>query len=156
MKNRALTYLLKFAIGLFGTLVFIFISSIALLGLLKMPFLILVSLVLTILLVLFHRFSDRNVFYSYEPPFSRFLRHPLFLLFFLLLAVWTFPAIFLYWFFEPENLKKGIQVTSLLLGILFSVSYYFFNSDDFKSTADKVSFFSGVILGPPTAFEFLL
>lgn len=82
---------------------------------------------------------------------------PLLGLFGVLIVVWTIPAIILYWVLEPSSLKKGLQVTSLIVGLCFGLIYYWYKySSEKPSLADKITYFSGFTIGPPTILEFLL
>lgn len=56
-------------------------------------------------------------------------------------------------FAEP---KPAFERTVLFFAMAFAFIYYAFRSDDFESTADRVTFFAGVIVTPPAIVNFAL
>ena len=71
-------------------------------------------------------------------------------------AVWALPALIIYWTLNPDYPKRAIKIFALLIGIASSLLYFLANRDKFPSVADKVTFFTGVILGPIGALEIIL
>lgn len=74
----------------------------------------------------------------------------------LLIIVWLIPGLILYWVFQPRDVKKAVQIASFVVSSIGAIVFYLFNKASLPSVADKVGFFAGVCLSPPTALEFLL
>ncbi len=70
--------------------------------------------------------------------------------------IWFFPILAIYWIFNPGNMKQVIQVASFVIAIISATLFHLYNDTALKSTADRVGFYSGICLGPPTALDFLL
>ncbi len=75
-------------------------------------------------------------------------QNPIFLLLYVMVIVFTFPAIIIYWVLKPEDIKKAIEITVLLISISAGLIYYFKNKEKFPKPSDKITFFTGVFLGP--------
>jgi hypothetical protein len=73
----------------------------------------------------------------------------------ILLFLWAFPAFVIYWFFNPKNIKKAVQIGVFLTSSALAMGFYLSNKRVFKSPADIVSYFSGACLGPPAVIEIL-
>jgi energy-coupling factor transporter transmembrane protein EcfT len=66
------------------------------------------------------------------------------------------PALLLYWVLRPEYHKKAIQTSVFLLGLGAALLYLRARPEKLPTMADKVTFLTGVCLGPPTALEFMI
>ena len=74
----------------------------------------------------------------------------------LMCAFWALPALVIYWHLNPQYPKNAIKIFALLIGIAFSTLYFLANREKFPSIADKVTFLTGVILGPVGVLEIVL
>lgn len=70
--------------------------------------------------------------------------------------LFAFPAMMLYWMFNPDVPKRAIEIAVIFLSIGISIVFYFRNKHKLLSPADKITFFSGVLIGPITLIHFLL
>ncbi len=115
------------------------------------------TIILSLLFGVFLVFWGIGVPGGYADPPEPKPYGPLLGIFGILVVVWTIPAIIIYWALEPESLKKGLQVTSLIVGLCFGIIYYWYKySNEKPSISDKITYFTGVTLAPPTILEFLL
>ena len=69
------------------------------------------------------------------------------------MIVWAVPSALLFWSLNPESLPIGLKLACFLLSIGVAIVYYHVNPGAITSVADKVSFFSGVSLGPVTVLS---
>lgn len=74
----------------------------------------------------------------------------------IILFLSTIPALIIYWIVKPENLKWTIKIGVFFSSTSLAVIYYLCNRKAFKSPADKVSFFSGVCLGPSAIVQIFM
>ena len=74
----------------------------------------------------------------------------------ILCALWALPAFIIYWMVAPGNFKKAIQIFVFLASASVGLLYYLTNRDKLPTLADKVTFFSGVCLGPITVVEIFM
>jgi hypothetical protein len=81
---------------------------------------------------------------------------PVVLLSGVLLVVWAIPALVIYWFLNPATPKRAIQIAALFLSTGVAILYYLKNMEKFPHPDQKVTFFVGVSLTPPTVLEWLL
>jgi hypothetical protein len=65
------------------------------------------------------------------------------------------PALIIYWHFNPEYPERAVKIFTLLIGIAFSTLYFLNNREKFPTIADKVTFFTGVILAPVGVLELI-
>lgn len=77
-------------------------------------------------------------------------------IFAMMCAVWAIPALIIYRSLNPETPKKAIIIFSVLIGTTSSILYFLANREKFPSIADKITFFTGVILGPAGFLEALI
>lgn len=73
-----------------------------------------------------------------------------------LLIVWAIPAFVLYITLNAGMYKKGIQVSVFILSTGIGIGYYIANRQLFPTATDKVTYFTGVCLGPATAVSLIL
>jgi hypothetical protein len=64
---------------------------------------------------------------------------------FLLVAV---PALILYWAVHPALPETALNVCVYVMSAGISIFYYLSNRDQFTSPADRILYFSGILLGP--------
>ena len=99
------------------------------------------------------RKENRNVCYCMDSlsPFGAIGA-----IFGMMCAVWAVPALIINWHLNPETPKRAIKIFALLIGIAVALLYFLANREKFPSVADKVTFFTGVILGPVGIVEITL
>jgi hypothetical protein len=73
----------------------------------------------------------------------------------ILLIIWTFPALILFWIIKPTGLRSSIKISIFFISAFIGTIYYFRNQRKFPTVADKVTYFSGVLLGPVGVYEIL-
>lgn len=73
----------------------------------------------------------------------------------LLLVFLAVPALIIYLASHPDPPAKSLKIGAFLISTGIGISYYFFNKDKFPSFADKVMFFTGILLGPMGVFEII-
>ena len=73
-------------------------------------------------------------------------------LLFVFLAV---PALIIYLAIHPNPPGTSLKIGAFFLSTGIGILYYFFNKDKFPSLADKVMFFTGILLGPVGVFEII-
>lgn len=165
MKDQAAAFFFKLALGFLLTAVFSLIFTIGvgdIYGHGKPAADYILKYILPIILAIFF-----FIFRSYfdKPVHKRVPQgeggagndiNPYLVLLSVLAILWAAPMVIIYWRLNPANIKKAIQVTSLILGLCTGIIYYWARKEDFKTTAEKISFFMGIITGPPTIVEFLL
>ena len=88
-----------------------------------------------------------------QPPNPPWL---LLLLFAVLCISFSGPTLLLYWLLRPEYHKKAIQTSTFLLSLGAALLYLRARPEKLPTVADKVTFLTGVCLGPPTALEFMI
>ena len=66
------------------------------------------------------------------------------------------PVLIIYLQLGPRGYKRATQVFALLVCLGIAILYYLRYPHTLPSMADKVTFFSGVTLSPPTVLEFVL
>ena len=72
-----------------------------------------------------------------------------------LLVTLSIPIIF-YSFLHPGMYKKAIQIVTFIISVISAAIFYSKNRQQFPKIVDKVTFFSGVCLGPLAALEVFL
>lgn len=71
------------------------------------------------------------------------------------LIVWALPALLIYWSLDPRQYRHAIKIGTFLLSCGIGIAYYRSHRQAFHSTADRVTYFTGVCLGPAAAVEIL-
>ena len=72
------------------------------------------------------------------------------------LIVWAIPTSLVYWIVSPQYPKKAVQLGVFFMSSGIAILYYLKNPKKFPSVADKVTFFSGVCIGPISVIEILM
>ena len=109
----------------------------------------------SIALLVVIRFLLSPMTLSHELPAEEITGRILILLVGVLCIVWTFPSLVIYWIIAPHNYKRAIEIAVFFSSTGSAFLYYYKNSVKFPSVADKVTFFSGVCLGPVAAVQIL-
>ncbi|MBZ5498376.1 MAG: hypothetical protein LAP85_18405 [Acidobacteriia bacterium] len=73
-----------------------------------------------------------------------------------LMCLCSIPAFFIYLALSPEHYAKAIRISVLLVSTGIGTFYYLTRRERFPTVADKVTFFTGVVLGPVGVTEILL
>ena len=98
------------------------------------------------------RRAGRWVLYKLGPnPFLQLV-----LVFGVLMIVWAIPAWIIYSVLQPEYPKRALKISVFLLTTGSGILYYIHNKEKLPSIADKITYFSGVTLGPVGVIEIIL
>jgi hypothetical protein len=78
------------------------------------------------------------------------------MIFGIMCVIWAFPSLIIYWYLNPEFPERAIKIFALLISVGFSILYFAANREKFPRIADRITFFTGVGLGPVAVLEILL
>ena len=73
-----------------------------------------------------------------------------------LLMVWALPACFILYALDPASYPRAIRISVFLMSIGSAIAFYIAHPSQFPTMADKVTFFTGVGLGPATVVSFFI
>lgn len=154
---------LHFITGIVSTLIIGIVSYFAIINILKLLeeeiisiSILLTPAFLTIYSLICDRYCEKRISYN-GVPYGDNIDLRLVLLFSgILCVVWAIPALIIFWLITPENHKKATQVGIFFICIGFSILYYWRHPEKFPTIADKVSFFTGVGLGPVTVIQIFI
>lgn len=77
-------------------------------------------------------------------------------LFAVMCVCWSFPALIIYWFLNPNSPKGAIQVFAVIICAGGSIIHYYKIKRALPTLGDRITYFTSAILGPATVIQFIL